>query len=143
MKYLKYSLLAFIVTFFCSFVYVNAAGTYKAYAGIEIPALKGDLRKGPHTKTERNIQHYNNTGTINLCNGNENGIQVRVYSEADGYSAWLTVAGANQNGAWANSSVSTTPRAYNLYLQNNTNSVCKASHSGTWYLDKSAYDLVY
>ena len=143
MKYLKYSLVVFFVTFFCSVVFVNALGSYRAYAGVEIPALKGDVKKGPHTKTESNVQHYNNTGTINSCTGNENGIQVRVYSEVGGYSSWLTISGSDQTAAWANNSVTTTQRAYDLYLQNYTNSVCKASHSGTWYLDKSVYDLMY
>lgn len=147
MKYLKISLVAFIATFVFAGVGVNAKNAFYGYAGISLPAFKGTVSKGPHTKTETGLQYYENTGTINSVTGNENGIQVRVISEGNTEepikSDWLVLAQAGQSGSWAKNSKTTVKRAYNIEMKNNTTSIYSASHSGTWYLDKSAYDLTH
>jgi hypothetical protein len=143
MKFLKVSAIAFIATFIIASIGVNASYAFHGYAGISLPALKGTTTWGPHTKTETGLQYYENTGTVNMCTGNENGVQVAVKSEAAGQSAWLVLANSGQSGAWANNNKTTVKRAYNIKMKNNTSSPCTASHSGTWYLDKSAYDLTH
>lgn len=143
MKYLKFAIIAFIVTFIFAAVGLNAAYAYHGYTGVSLPALKSSVTKGPYTKTQTGLQFYENNGTINQCTGNENGVKVAVKSEAGGTSDWLTIAKANQSGAWANDSKTTVIRAYNILMKNNTSSPCTAKHSGSWYLDKGAYDLTH
>ncbi len=142
MKYLKISIAAFMVAFICAAVGIKAYA-YHGYTGISLPILKGTTTKGPQTKTQTGLQYYENTGTINQCTGNENGVQVAVQSEAGGTSAWLVLASAGQTGSWANNSKSTVIRSYNIKMKNNTSSPCTASHSGIWYLDKGAYNLIH
>ena len=145
MKYIKLILVAIVFTFFLAITFANADGAYKSYVGISLPALKGDVQRGPLNKLETSIQHYLNTGNINACTGNENGVQVRVSYEGQSgavYSSWLTIANAGQSGAWANTSITTTIRPYNIHIKNNTTSPCKSTHSGMWYLDHSVYEAV-
>lgn len=143
MKYLKISLIAFAITLLLAAAGISAAPSYQTYVGLSIPALKKVLVKGPQIKTETGLQFYDNTGTINSCTGNENGIMAAVKSEAGGQSSWLILKSAGQSGAWANDNKSNVKRAYNLLLRNYTGSPCQAKHSGSWYLDKSAYNLIH
>lgn len=143
MKYLKITLLAFAVTLILSTISIDAYGNSHGYNGVDLPALQGKVKRGPQTKTENNYQYYENTGTINKCTGNENGVRVRVYSEANGYSSYITLSNKGNSGTWGNNSKTTAIGAYDLNLKNNTSSPCGATHSGIWYLDKSIYNATH
>lgn len=143
MKYLKISIAAFAATFIFSIIGVNAEYAYHGYVSVTLPAFKKEVMKGPQTKTQNGLQYYENTGTINQCASNENGVDVAVKSESGGKSNWLTITGKDQSGAWANTKVTTVKRAYNIIMKNHTTSACSAKHSGTWFLDKGAYDLTH
>lgn len=141
MKYLKVSLFAFIVTFAISAFAVKAVGNYQAYIGINLPALHSEVMLGPETKTENNVQHYYNGGTVNSCTGNENNVSSAVKRSGVSKSDFITIS-RYSNAAWPNNNKSNVAAAYNLYVKNPTTTPCSANHSGTWYLDKSAYDLL-
>lgn len=133
MRGLKISFSILVIALFISLVGVSAT-TSKTYAGVKLPAYNGKVQKGPVIKKKSGIQKYTNEYNINSCTSNYNDVSVRVYSEANGYSSWMTVS-KGATSSWANNAKTNKADAYNLQIKNNVLSVCESEHWGVWYLD--------
>lgn len=131
MKYVKiiFGILVVAVTTCC----ISVFATQKWYS-ITLKAFNAATTLGPQSKETTVAQGYKNIGTINTCTSNNNSVSVRVYSESEGNSSWITVS----NGAtsyWPENNKTTKVQAYNLEIKNGTVTPCTASHGGAWYLD--------
>lgn len=131
MKYLKMSIIMFLLTFVFTSV-TTSASDYQVYASVTLPAFKKEVEKGPKSKTIKGEQKYYNEYTINSCTGNNNVVGVRVWSELKGYSDDASVS-VGSTASIPYNDKSNRIDAYKLYLKNNTYSICEANHGGIWY----------
>lgn len=134
MKYLKISLTVFLFMFVFAVTATKASSGSATYAGITLPTLMNETRKGPKSKTSVGIQRYENFSTINSCTNNNNDIGIRVRTEANGYSDRVSVS-VGSTATLPKDITTTRIDAYDLYIRNNVFSPCSAVHSGVWYFN--------
>ena len=103
----------------------------KNYVGIELKAYNVYKQIAQISRSNNLGQSYYNAGNINSCTGNENGIVAKLNTitlTADELEITTGNTTKDFEGAYVSSA-----NTYTLYLKNYTWSVCKSSHSGTWY----------
>lgn len=132
MKYLKGTLIAFVVTVvFCT---VSVSAAQYSMANVSIPSLKGIATTEKVNKDNFSPQKFDLTACTDSVTGKELGAEVRTYSvNYGGYTSFVTAKKGKK--VTISSSKHTNPGTYKLNVRANTSSLFNAKLFGTWVLD--------
>lgn len=132
MKYLKGTLIAFIVT--AAFCTCSVSAAQYSMANVSIPNLKGIATTEKVNKDNFSPQTFDLTACTDSVTGQELGAQVRTYSvNYGGYTDFVTAKKGKK--VTISSSKHTNPGTYKLNVRANTSSLFSAKLFGTWVLD--------
>lgn len=131
MKKYKLLLCGLIITGFLSSEMINADALSKHYIGIEIKTLEQFTSVETIEKASTLAQEYYNAGNINQCNGNEDGIVARLKLGTQ-TAGDLTISTGNTRKTWTQTETKN-GHLYHLSLKSSKWTICKGSHSGSWY----------
>lgn len=141
MKYLKITLGIFVVTLLFSLVSANAMEGFRSVSGIKLPTFGGTVEASTATKTEDNVQTYRSTGTIDNLTSADVNVKVKTKENGQDMSSYLTL-GRSQAAHWnGEHDANFTKGTYTLVLRREKSAVTTASHSGSWFLDLSMWNL--
>ena len=142
MKYLKATLCIFVVTLVLSLVSASAIDGFRSVSGIKLPTFGGTVEAATAYKSEDNVQTYYSVGTIDSLTSADINVKAKTQQGGDDVSDYITL-GRGQSGQWTGKRDGNFTRGtYTLVLRREKSSVTTASHSGSWYLDLSKWNLV-
>lgn len=135
MKYLKCSILIFVVALICSSFGVGASQIYH-YANITIPRFKGTWVSPEHIKQTSSYQYAKKTGCVDDVSGDGRVIIGKTYKKTGSgpaNSSWKEVTYSGVNWGTENNYIYDT---YSLWLQSNKSLATTASFTGSWTVDQ-------
>lgn len=132
MKYLKITLIAFVLTTIGAVTITQAK--VAGYAGVTISAFRGITNIGQANKDNFSNQKFTKVACTDKLSGNEMAVQVRTYSvNYGGYSSWKQAPKGTQ--VTISPGVHDHPGTFILNGQAVNSFITQGSLYGTWNLD--------
>lgn len=133
MKYIKYTLLLFVLSFALSAINAKAADGYRFIHNINLPKLWGEVEIGGTDKTRKtkvSYQYYENYYT------SAHKVEARTYSVEYSNSKRIGVA-VDSSNTWGEN-VNMYTGDYSIKLRNSSFTVSGVTY-GTWFLHEDYY----
>ena len=141
MKYLKVTIVAFLVTASLAAISANASG-HRTYINVQLPKFAKTVTYGPEVKDDYGYQWYKSNGTVDMLTSADVNVVVKKSNPNYGTSAGLVIK-KDEIKTWGNTAVNTFPsNAYEIIMRREKSAISKASHTGSWLLDEKYVEAV-
>lgn len=135
MKYIKITIVLFMISLTFSLVTTFAIPGFSSVSGISLPVFGGTVEAATNTKSTNSAQYYRSFGTIDMLTSAEVNVKVKT-SGSTGETAYITLA-KNDLKNWGSSAVNIFTGSYTLIARREKSAITTATHSGSWYLDEN------